>query len=153
MQIFVPFVNTVDTAKILDQRRLNKQIIECRQVLKAIDQRKKGEKAAWMNHPVTIQYENYTEWLNWYTITLEAVFRKNDFSALLNSEPKRPPFIGDDSYHKQHRRRLYDKDNNHYDIFKDDMSTKEIENKVNYYCIPSNNGGYNIVKYLNGKKI
>lgn len=65
----------------------------------------------------------------------------------------RPPFIGDDSYHKQHRRRLYDKDNKHYDIFKDDMSTKEIENKVNYYCIPSNNGGYNIVKYLNGKKI
>ena len=55
MQIFVPFVNTVDTAKILEQRRLNKQIIECQQVLKAIDQRKKGEKSAWMNYPVTIQ--------------------------------------------------------------------------------------------------
>ena len=46
MQIFIigsPF----ETAQALDKRRLNKQIIECRQIMKAIN----GESEAWANHP------------------------------------------------------------------------------------------------------
>lgn len=47
MQIFITG-SPLETAEALDARRLNKQIIECRQILAAID----GTSKAWSNHPV-----------------------------------------------------------------------------------------------------
>ena len=52
MQIFLPYKNVFETAKCLDNRRLNKQITECNQILDAID----GAKA-WCNHPITKMYK------------------------------------------------------------------------------------------------
>ena len=57
MQVFIPNADPFWTADILDNRRRNKQIIECRQILKAI----RGESKAWANHPVTRMYRDYTE--------------------------------------------------------------------------------------------
>ena len=51
MNVFV-IGSPIETAKCLDPRRLNKQIIECKQILKAID----GETKAWANHPATKMY-------------------------------------------------------------------------------------------------
>lgn len=36
MQVFVPYQEPFEVATFLDSRRLNKQIIECRQILAAI---------------------------------------------------------------------------------------------------------------------
>ena len=54
MQIFL--IGTVlETAQALDNRRLNKQIIECQQILDAINGTGKG----WFNHPVVHMYKNH----------------------------------------------------------------------------------------------
>ena len=54
MQVFI-IGSAIETAMCLDKKRLNKQIIECRQILKTIN----GESKAWMNHPCTIQYKKH----------------------------------------------------------------------------------------------
>ena len=51
MQVFI-VGNPLETAMILDSRRLNKQIIETEQIIKAIT----GESKAWNNHPVVKPY-------------------------------------------------------------------------------------------------
>lgn len=57
MQVFI-IGNALETAMILDNRRLNKQIIECQQILNALS----GNKA-WSDHPCTLQYKEYEDWL------------------------------------------------------------------------------------------
>lgn len=65
MQVFI-IGSPLDTAKNLDRRRLNKQIIECQQILNAID----GKTKSWSNHPCTIQYREHKSWLINYLNTL-----------------------------------------------------------------------------------
>lgn len=48
-----------ETAKALDNLRLQKQIIECQQILKVID---KDE----VKDPCVLQYRGHEEWLNFY---------------------------------------------------------------------------------------
>lgn len=72
MQVFIvgsPF----ETAKALDKRRLNKQIIECGQILDAIS----GETKAWIKHPCVKMYFNHVKWLEWYTSCL--AYYKNGY--------------------------------------------------------------------------
>ena len=60
MQVFIvgtPF----ETAKALDNQRLRKQIIECDQILDALN-----GKAAWSNHPCVLQYKDHQWWLKGY---------------------------------------------------------------------------------------
>ena len=45
MQIFIPYPSPIDVAKCLDPRRLNKQILECDQIMKAIVTRQSGATA------------------------------------------------------------------------------------------------------------
>lgn len=60
MQVFI--VGTpLETAMALDSRRLNKQIIECQQILDALNGKK-----AWSNHPCVLQYRGYEYWLTIY---------------------------------------------------------------------------------------
>ena len=80
MQVFL--VGTIiETAEALDRRRLNKQIIEIRQILRAIS----GESKAWKNHPVVKMYSNNTEWLKEYLKCLEEYYFGNFEEALLIS--------------------------------------------------------------------
>ena len=76
MQVFI-IGSAIETAMCLDKKRLNKQIIECRQILKAIY----GESKAWTNHPCTIQYKKHKEWLIAYMHCLEAFYNKDIHKA------------------------------------------------------------------------
>ena len=67
MQVFVPYQEPLKCAQVLDARRLNKQIIECRQILSAI----RGESNAWRNHPCVKMYRNHLLWLEYYQHCLE----------------------------------------------------------------------------------
>lgn len=49
MQTFLPYKDFVRTAKVLDSKRLNKQILEGYQLLKVLSGG--NPKAAWYNHP------------------------------------------------------------------------------------------------------
>ena len=111
MQIFIigsPF----ETTQALDKRRLNKQIIECRQILKAIN----GETKAWANHPCVRMYRGHEIWLFYYLVVLQE-YRDGriEWSKHISSVSMccRPPFQTDE-YFDQMKRRLYTKDHEHY---------------------------------------
>lgn len=60
MQTFLPSPSFTESARILDNKRLGKQRVECKQILKAL----RGEYAAtgaWVNHPATKMWRGY-EW-------------------------------------------------------------------------------------------
>ena len=61
MQIFL-IGNVLETAKCLDKKRFNKQIIEVKQIISAIE----GKTKSWRNHPVTIMYKNDLNFLRGY---------------------------------------------------------------------------------------
>ena len=138
MQVFIvgtPF----ETARALDKRRLNKQIIECQQILDALN----GAKA-WSNHPCVLQYRGHEEWLKLYKYILEA-YRYPHASAVyydLVADKCRPPFHTQE-YFDQMKRRLYAKDPIHYAQWADLGTSEE-----NWYFV---DGEWRI--YRNGKRI
>lgn len=142
MQVFAPFPEPITTALCLDQRRLHKQIIECYQILAAIN----GTSKAWANHPVVKMYRPYKAWLLFYYTTLICYANKsiNAENILTKEEEEsiRPPFLTDE-FCNQHKRRLYTKDPEHYKEFQ-----KYGKSDENWYFVDGQ-----IVKYVNGKKI
>lgn len=148
MQIFIPFKEPVRTAQCLDGRRLNKQIIECRQILDAI----KGTGKGWFNHPITHMYKNDCKWLKYYYKTLqhykmfvESRDGHHIVMALSNSrkaDAVRPAFLSDELC-DQHKRRLYTKDPEHYSQFSNLGTSEE-----NWYVVDGET-----LKYKNGRKI
>ena len=141
MQIFItgsPF----ETAQALDKRRLNKQIIECRQILKAIN----GESKAWANHPCVKMYRSHVEWLCCYQMALgyhiegdeRASRRWSGYADRLHR-----PHFHTQEYFDQMKRRLYTKDNNHYKQW-----AHLGESDVNWYYV---DGEW--LYYRNGKRL
>lgn len=57
MQTFMPYKDFAKTAKVLDNKRLNKQILECYQVLNVLSN--KDPKAAWRNHPAVKMWRDH----------------------------------------------------------------------------------------------
>lgn len=143
MQVFVigtPF----ETAKALDKKRLNKQIIECQQILNTLE----GANKAWKNHPCVLQYGlNYTdrEWLHNYLSCLMRyrsgyLWAAEHFSKI--AEVYTPKFHTKE-YFDQMKRRLYTKDPEFYkkwaDLGKSEVNWYFVEGEWRYY--------------LNGKRV
>lgn len=140
MQVFI-VGSPLETAMILDKRRLNKQIIECRQILDALNGKK-----AWSNHPCILQYKGYKEWLELYTYCLEEYydFKYHNCTDMLYLAKEwserafqyKPPFHSEE-YFVQMKRRLYTKDNNHYKQWADLGESEEnwyfVENEWRIY--------------------
>lgn len=138
MQVFI-VGSPLETAEALDDRRLNKQIIECEQILLALN----GAKA-WSNHPCVLQYRGYEKWLrnylrvlhNWHTGGVPHHF----YNDMANKS--RPPFHTQE-YFDQMKRRLYTKDPVHYEQW-----AHLGESEDNWYFV---DGEWRI--YRNGKRI
>lgn len=143
MQVFVPYPEPIKVAQCLDAKRLNKQVIECHQILAAIVGTGKG----WFNHPVVKMYKPYKEWLYYYMNCLDC-YRKGlmmyaqDWDEWANE--KRPPFLTTD-FCNQHKRRLYAKNPEHYKQFAEYGASEE-----NWYY---DNEAQLTVRYINGKRI
>jgi hypothetical protein len=121
MQVFI-IGSPLETAEALDRKRLNKQIIECQQILNAID----GKTKAWVNHPCTVQYKNNKEWFINYLntlihyrryITLNDTFYLEAASICNCCANKLIPLFHTQEYFDNMKRRLYTKDHNHYKQF------------------------------------
>ena len=109
MQVFI-VGSPLETAMVLDKKRLNRQIQEAKVILDALN----GAKA-WSNHPCVLQYRGHEEWLKLYKYILVA-YRYPHASAVyydLVADKCRPPFHTQD-YFDQMKRRLYAKDPIHY---------------------------------------
>lgn len=137
MQIFI-IGTPLETAKALDKRRLNKQIIECHQILNAIN----GAKA-WRNHPVVLQYRDYDDWLRLYTKVLEE-YRNGSYivAEMIDSVMIQPPFH-DEEFFNQMKRRLFTKNPQHYSQWSDLGTSEE-----NWYYVDGV-----MRRYVNGKRI
>jgi hypothetical protein len=55
MQTFLPSGSPIFAAQVLDNKRLNKQILECYQILKVLATNGK----AWRNHPAVLMWEGH----------------------------------------------------------------------------------------------
>lgn len=139
MQVFI-IGSPLETARALDQKRLNRQIQETKVILAALN----GAKA-WSNHPCVLQYRGYEWWLDNYKKCLECyamgdIVRAAVYSILADA-------IRTDwhtyEYYDQMKRRLYTKDPKHY------KQWAELgESDCNWYFV---DGEWR--KYVNGKRI
>ena len=134
MQIFI-IGSPIETADALDKRRLNKQIIECRQILAAIE----GKSKAWANHPCVLMYREHRHWLRYYDWCLSAY--KIGFHEIAekvsNLAAKRIPPFHTEAYFNQMKRRLYTKDNEYYKqwshLGESDVNWYYVDGKWRYY--------------------
>lgn len=142
MQVFI-IGSPLETAQALDKKRLNKQIVECKQILNAIE----GKTKAWANHPCTIQYKEYTKWLIAYTHCLKSYFNNDIHNARIWNlyAIDLTPSFHTIAYLDQMKRRLYTKDNNHYNKWKFLGESQE-----NWYWSNKEN---KFIKYINSKKL
>ena len=142
MQVFI-VGSPLETAMAMknDILRYNKQIIECKQMLNAID----GETKAWANHPCTVQYKSHHLWLEEYMLCLIAYKEGNHARASHHCEfadSMRPDFHTEE-YFDQMKRRLYTKMPEHYNQWE-----HLGESDVNWYFV---DGEWRY--YRNGKRI
>lgn len=131
-----------ETAMALDKLRLNKQIIECQQILDALDGKK-----AWGKHPATLQYCGHEVWLQRYRDCLECYRDGLDRVAKgwsVLADIRKPPFHTDEFF-AQMKRRLYTKNPEHYAQFAEYGPSDE-----NWYWSSSEQ---KIIKYVNGKRV
>ena len=143
MQVFI-IGTPLETAKAMyaDTRRYNKQIVECKQILDALN-----GKTAWRNHPCTLQYRGHERWLINYMYCLIA-YRNGDILMALNSNHhclELVPNFHTQEYFTQMKRRLYTKSKELYKQW-----SNFGESDCNWYWSANEN---KFIKYINGKRI
>lgn len=137
MQVFI--VGTpLETAMVLDKLRLRKQIIECNQILDALNGR-----SAWSNHPCVLQYAHDKVWLKNYMRCLECYLQGFATAEWYNERANRcTPSFHTQEYYDQMKRRLYTKNPEHYAQWAHLGKSEE-----NWYFV---DGVWR--KYVNGKR-
>ena len=72
MNIFLPSLNFKECAEILDDKRLNKQILECKQILNMILKKKEDDSynSPYLRHPVVVNYFNQEHHIVEYALAM-----------------------------------------------------------------------------------
>ena len=146
MQVFI--IDTpLYTASILDKKRLHKQVVECKQIMNALE----GKTNAWVNHPAVLQYKNDIEWLKRYMMCLIS-YREGDMQNAIKYSYHAnlyTPEWHSNEYYIQMRRRLYTKDSNYYKYFEkfgtSDVNWYFVNNEWRYYQNGKQLKNYNIL--------
>jgi hypothetical protein len=75
MQTFLPSANPATAARMLDSKRLNKQILECYQILNVLSG--KSPTGGWRNHPAVLMWKGYERglWTYVQAMIIEAKYR------------------------------------------------------------------------------
>ena len=88
MNIFLPYeTNFRASVRALDDKRLNKQLLECYQLINNVIKERKGEKVVgYKNHPIYLHYKQYFQALILYAwnCCMEYLDRFEKFHALHN---------------------------------------------------------------------
>jgi hypothetical protein len=115
MQTFMPYPSFFDTAKVLDNKRLGKQITEARQILTALT-----VGSGWINHPIVSMWRGYEEELKHYINTMQYEwqfkrgFNYNDLMLRANPTWENVPVWFRDEVFRSHRANLVKKDPEYY---------------------------------------
>jgi hypothetical protein len=127
MQTFLPYADFEQSARVLDQRRLGKQRVECIQVLRGLT----VEGYGWRHHPAVKMWRGHEEALTccevWseagYADTCAATIRTDlgrvgvtevRSQAELAAAGALPAWLGEEDFHRSHRSALLRKDPEHY---------------------------------------
>jgi hypothetical protein len=133
VQTFLPCPDFVESAEVLDLRRLGKQRVEAIQVLRALTVPGYG----WRHHPAAAMWAGYEEALVRYGVDVCAVWcaagradtcrttLQADLAAAtgvttVRTQPQLeragelPPWLGEPSFHRSHQSALVRKDPAHY---------------------------------------
>lgn len=156
MQTFVPFANTALSASVLDSKRLNKQLLEGRQVYGILAQNKRT--GGWVNHPAVKMWRNYDTGLYAYLADIyrECVARgikaDKNWDAIETMHANNwhrgdnivmPPWWGDHRVHESHKYNLHQKDPVAYAHFYD-AEQYVCCDRCNYFW-PTHTLTYNLV--------
>ena len=142
MQIFLVSEKPLETARILDIKRFNKQILECDWIINGWTVLNST-----IRHPIAKMYKNNLDFVEYYRDCLKAYRNANLdeaewFSDL--AESVLPEFLKDQQwYFDNFKSRLYTKNPNIYSCY-----SKFGNSEVNYYFI---DGKWK--PYKNGKEI
>lgn len=152
MQVFI-IGTPLETATILDRRRLNRQIQEIGIILDALN----GSKA-WSNHPCVLQYKEHRQWLWYYMSVLSEYYQiyhldwlsdegKESLKPLMHhwndKAIEKTPSFHTQEYLNQMKKRLYTKDKEYYKQW-----SCLGESQENWYYVDNE-----WRKYINGKRI
>lgn len=119
---FLPYPDFSRSAKALDYKRLGKQRLECKQMLRALSGMTKG----WRTHTATVMWRGYTDALAHYGLAVCVEWRSRGYvenlwpdiycflSSGLDAPYKLPPWFGSYRVHSSHRARLLCKDAGYY---------------------------------------
>lgn len=135
MQTFMPLPNVWKSARCLDNKRLGKQRVECKQILLAlgvdVGPHRGNERSRWRNHPAVRMWAGYELQLAEYAEIMCCVWRKRGFQDTLRDQfistcrelvrsrlwTSSPNWIGYSRFHASHRSNLLRKDPVHYGQF------------------------------------
>lgn len=127
MQTFLPYHNFVESARVLDNKRLGKQRVEALTILRILTGRTKTN--GWKNHPAVQMWEGYELDLASYGYRVCQEWNNRGFKdtcmdkialIAINITPKteeEPPWLGNERFHNSHRSNLLRKDPEHYSQF------------------------------------
>lgn len=137
MQTFLPFESFEESAFCLDNKRLNKQIIECGQILQAISRSREvtlrgawwdaatkthqTRPVPWGNHPATLMWCGYGGWLRHYRNVMVYEWWRRGYKSHQEGEEItrifKPWWLGNSDFHESHRGNLLRKNFSHYSQF------------------------------------
>jgi hypothetical protein len=131
MQTFLPYADFAKSAQCLDYRRLGKQRVECKQILRALGVQV-GEQiikpSGWSNHPAVRMWRGCEIHLLWYALAICAEWQHRGYKDTLHdqfwgslvvtsatkSEAPPPLWLGNHEFHDSHKSNLIRKLPEHY---------------------------------------
>jgi hypothetical protein len=150
MQTFLPYKSFSKSAQVLDNRRLNKQILEGYQILKVLSS--DDPFAAWRNHPAVLMWKNAEHTLLNYVLAMvkeadaRGIKTDKNLHNILTLRAERsgswrnrlPEWYSDTNklnrLTESHRANLYRKDPEYYDRFRNDNANPCCE-KCQYFWV------------------
>lgn len=122
MQTFLPYKSFADSARVLDNKRLGKQRVEAKQIIKALA----GETKGWVNHPAVKMWRGCEGTLCDYAISICDEWISRGYKDTLRDwfiterkkhQDKNPAWLGDQGFHASHRSNLLRKAHDWYSKF------------------------------------
>ena len=119
MQTFLPYPSFEKSARALDNKRLNKQIVEAMQIYTANVNYSLNVKSGWQNHPAVKMWRGFEKQLLKYREACLIEWRHRgfkshqaiDYSMYLD---KIPHWLGSHIFHQSHQSNLVRKDKERY---------------------------------------
>ncbi len=115
MQTFLPYPDFDRSMQCLDYRRLGKQRLEAKQLMRAIT-----EGGSWSNHPAAEMWRGYLPALAAYHDAAIREWKRRGYKNTMELlKPKKstivmPPWFGDKKFHRSHQSNLVRKFPEHY---------------------------------------